>query len=229
MHDAVALITRMPLFQGLAPDQLDKVGAISVEKKYGKGETIFSEGDAAGGFYIVASGQVKIYKLSMEGKEHILHIYGPGHPFGEVPVFAGENFPAHAQALVESRLLHIPREAFRALITANPDLAMKMMAVLARKLRSFTVQIENLSLKEVPARLASYLLYLDQEQGKQHDLALTISKTQLAAIIGTIPETLSRIFKRLSDQRLITVKGRRIRLLQVDRLQEMADVGRELL
>lgn len=229
MHEAVALIAQMPLFQGLAPDQLDQVGAVCVEKKYGKGETIFSEGDTACGFYIVSAGQVKIYKLSMEGKEHILHIYGSGHPFGEVPVFAGEKFPAHAQALERTRLLFFPREAFLAMITANPDLALKMMAVLSRKLRSFTVQIENLSLKEVPARLASYLLYLDQEQGYHHDLSLAISKTQLAAIIGTIPETLSRIFKRLSKQQLITVKGRDIRLLQVDKLQEMADVGRELL
>ena len=229
MHEVVELIDRMPLFHGLAPDQLDQVGAICVEKEYGKGETIFSEGDKASGFYVVAEGQVKIYKLSMEGKEHILHIYGPGHPFGEVPVFAGENFPAHAQALAGTRLLFFPREAFLAMITANPNLALKMMAVLSRRLRSFTVQIENLSLKEVPARLASYLLYLDQEQGNQHDVSLTISKTQLAAIIGTIPETLSRIFKRLSKQRLITVEGPHIRLLQVDKLQEMADVGRELL
>jgi CRP/FNR family transcriptional regulator len=228
MLEAASLIARMPLFQGLAPDQLDHVGAICVERAFGKGETIFSEGDKASGFYIVAEGQVKIYKLSMEGKEHILHIYGPGHPFGEVPVFAGENFPAHAQALVSTRLLFLPRDAFLAMITANPDLALKMMAVLSSKLRSFTVQIENLSLKEVPARLASYLLYLDQEQGNEHDLSLTISKTQLAAIIGTIPETLSRIFRRLSKQHLIAVKGRHIRLLQVDKLQEMADVGREL-
>jgi CRP/FNR family transcriptional regulator len=229
MHEVVAFAAQVPLFHGLAPDQLDQVGAICVKREYVKGETIFSEGDAASGFYIVAAGQVKIYKLSMEGKEHILHIYGPGHPFGEVPVFAGENFPAHAQALERTRLLFFPREAFLTMITANPDLALKMMAVLSRKLRSFTVQIENLSLKEVPARLASYLLYLDQEQGNQHDLSLTISKTQLAAIIGTIPETLSRIFKRLSEQQLITVKGRHIRLRQVDKLQEMADVGRELL
>ena len=228
MHDALAIIAQIPLFQGLAPEQLDQVGAICLEKKYGKGEVIFSEGDTASGFYIVAGGQVKIYKLSIEGKEHILHIYGPGHPFGEVPVFAGENFPAHAQAIDRTRLLFFPREAFLSLITANPDLALKMMSVLSLKLRSFTVQIENLSLKEVPARLASYLLYLDQEQGQHHELSLTISKTQLAAIIGTIPETLSRIFKRLSDQQLITVKGRHIRLLQVDKLQEMADIGREL-
>jgi CRP-like cAMP-binding protein len=71
------------------------------------------EGDeAANGFYIVADGQVKIYKTSLEGKEQILHIYGPGNPFGEVPVFSGSRFPANAQALVKSQILFLPRKAF---------------------------------------------------------------------------------------------------------------------
>jgi CRP-like cAMP-binding protein len=101
---------------------------------------------------------------SAEGKEQILHIYGPGHPIGEVPVFSGSRFPANAMAIEKSRMLFFPRRDFVDLISAHPSLALNMLAVLSLRLRQFTVQIENLSLKEVPARLASYLIFLSEKQ-----------------------------------------------------------------
>ena len=100
------------LFKELPAHHLDAVLAIAVEKPFEKGELIFSEGDPGNGFFIVAEGQVKIYKLSMEGKEHILHIFGPGEPFGEVPVFSGDVFPASAEAVKQSRVLFFPRDRF---------------------------------------------------------------------------------------------------------------------
>jgi CRP/FNR family transcriptional regulator len=107
--------------------------------------------------------QISVDKFCDKG---ILHIYGPGNPFGEVPVFAGRKFPANAQTLLKSHLLFFPRTAFVDLISKNPSLALNMLGVLSMRLRQFTVQIENLSLKEVPGRLASYLVYLSQEQGR---------------------------------------------------------------
>ena len=88
-----------------------------------------------------------------------------------------------------------------------------MLAVLSMRLRQFTVQIENLSLKEVPGRLASYLIFLAEEQGKEDSVRLSISKNQLASLLGTIPETLSRIFSKMTDMKLIEVDGRNIKLL----------------
>jgi CRP-like cAMP-binding protein len=93
-----------PLFKGLSEQQLDDISRIAIDRSYKRGESIFMEGDEADGFYIVANGQVKIIKTSLEGKEQILHIYGPGNPFGEVPVFSGSRFPANAQALVKSEI-----------------------------------------------------------------------------------------------------------------------------
>ena len=83
-----------------------------MDKFYDKGKTIFLEGDEGNGFYVVADGRVKIYKVSLEGKEHILHIYGPGNPFGEVPVFSGRKFPANAQTILKSHLLFFPTNSF---------------------------------------------------------------------------------------------------------------------
>lgn len=226
MNEVFSIISKTPLFKGLSEENLASVAKISIEKKYKKMELIFSDGDDGNGFYIVIDGKVKIYKLSTEGKEHILHIFGPGHPFGEVPVFAGQHFPANAQTIAESRLIFIPRAKFVELITASPSLAMNMLAVLSMRLREFTVQIENLSLKEVPGRLASYLIELVAEQDARGDVELNISKRQLASLLGTIPETLSRIFSRMMDDNMIAVNGRSIRIVDYPALSALAEYGK---
>jgi CRP-like cAMP-binding protein len=219
-------IAATPLFSGLGPEQLKRVRAIVVEKSLARGQAIFAEGDEANGFYIVAEGKVKVYKVSAEGKEQILHIFGPGNPFGEVPMFTGEQFPASAQCLTASRLLFVPRTDFVEMIAANPSLALNMLAVLSLRLRQFTVQIENLSLKEVPGRLASYLMLLSVEKDPAGWVDLPISKGQLASLLGTIPETLSRILARMTDQGLIGVEGRRIQLLDLVALEALAVFGK---
>lgn len=201
------------LFSELPPQQLDDIASISYEKTYGRGASIFFEGDEAKGFYLVAAGKIKIYKMSPGGKEQILHIFGPVEPFGEVPVFHGHPYPASAECLMKSTTLFLPRDRFIRLIHDNPAIALNMLAVLSLRLRRFTNQIENLSLKEVPDRLADYLLFLQEEQGGRDTVELEISKGQLASLLGTIPETLSRIFAKMSDEGLIAVEGRKITIL----------------
>jgi CRP-like cAMP-binding protein len=222
MSDIQETMAHAPLFGGLSREELTRIGSIAQQKFYERGQAIFWDGDPGVGFYMVADGKVKIYKTSTDGKEQILHIYGPGHPFGEVPVFSGSRFPANAQALEKSRLLFFPRKDFIRLISRQPSLALNMLAVLSMRLRQFTVQVENLSLKEVPARLASYLIYLSNEQSGSAVLDLPISKGQLASLLGTIPETLSRIFNKMSQQQLISVEGSRIGLLNPEALEDLA-------
>lgn len=221
-----SVLAGTPLFGGLSVDQLSKLGSVAVWKNYKKNEIVFSEGDACNGFYIVAEGTVKIYKLSQEGREKILHIFGEGEPFGEVPVFTGQPFPANAAVLTESRLVYFPRENFVSLISGDPSLSLGMLAVLSRRLKEFTVQIENLALKEVPARIAAYLLYLLDEQEKDELVTLKISKGQLASLIGTIPETLSRILARMTREGFIEVDGKEIRVLDREGLETLAEFGR---
>ncbi len=220
------IVSRSILFKDLPGHHLEAVLAIAVEKPVEKNELLFSEGDTGSGFYIVTEGQVKIYKLSLEGKEQILHIFGPGEPFGEVPVFSGDVFPASAEAVKPGRVLFFPRNRFIDLITNDPTLALNMLAVLSRRLRQFTVQIENLSLKEVPGRLAGYLLLLAEEQQSRSELHLHISKGHLASFLGTIPETLSRILKKMSEQQLIRVNGRNIQITDYAGLELLAESGR---
>jgi len=210
MRNKNEIIAGSLLFSGLPAEQLDKVTAIAVERSFGRGESIFFEGDPADGFYMVAEGKVKIFKMSLDGKEQILHIFGPGEPIGEVPMFHGQPFPANAMAMTMTRVLYFPRRQFVELVTGNPSLALNLLAMLSLRLRRFAAQIESLSLKEVPGRLAAYLVYLAEEQGSTRQVTLDIPKGQLASLLGTIPETLSRIFARMTEEGLIRVDGRTI-------------------
>ncbi len=221
--EIVGLVAKIPLFEGLPDGHHRDLASIAVVKSFVRGQTIFSEGEPGTGIYVVISGRVKIYKLSAEGKEQILHIFGGGEPFGEVPVFEGRRFPAHAVALDETRCLFFPRPAFIDLISKNPSLSLNMLAVLSRRLRRFTVLVDDLSLKEVPGRLAAHLLYLSDRNEGASDLELDVPKGQLAGMLGTIPETLSRILTKMVKQDLIKSDGPHIRIVDREGLTELAE------
>jgi CRP-like cAMP-binding protein len=217
-------IAAIPLFRDLPARQHRKLASIGVVRSLHKGDIIFHQGEEGTGFYVVISGRVKVFKLSAEGKEQILHIFDAGEPFGEVPVFAGKRFPAHAEALEDSRVFFFQRAAFVGLIQGDPSLALNMLAMLSQRLRRFAALVEDLSLKEVPGRLAAYLLYLSRKQTGRDALTLNMSKAQLAALLGTIPETLSRIFARMTKADLIEpLSSRRIRILDREALEDLAD------
>lgn len=192
-----------------------------------KNSLLFSEGETANGFFVVVSGKVKVYKISPDGKEQILHIFGPGEPVGEVPVFSGTDFPANACTLKESRLLYIPRSRFLDLAERKPQILLNMLATLSKRLRAFTMQIERLSLKEVASRLAEVVLEMAEEsEAPNKDVVeLSITKGQLANQIGTTPETLSRTLQRLTREGLIKVDKKRLFLLRPEGLEELASGG----
>lgn len=223
MNSITELVAEIPLFHGLQSRQLEEITDVMVDQTFGKGQNIFSEGEEATGFYVVTSGKVKIFKLSAEGKEQILHFALPGESFGEVPMFAGGRFPAHAETIEKSRIFFFPRAVFLDLIRSDPSLAMNMLAELSKRLRRLSRLVEELSLKEVPGRLAAYLLYLDDIEDGSGDFELGITKGQLASLLGTIPETISRILGKLSGQGFILVQGRRIRILDRKSLEGLSD------
>jgi len=215
-------IASIPLFRGLSPENLNELAMIVTSQELGRGQTVFSEGEEGVGFYVVMSGQIKIFKLSFDGKEQILHILGPGEPFAEVAVFAGARYPAHAQALEKSRVLFFPKTAFIDLIESHPSLSLNMLAMLSIRLRKFANMIESLSLKEVPGRLAAHLLLLSGQKNDANVVRLPVAKTQLASMLGTIPETLSRILAKMNSQGLINTQGSTIQILDRPALEELA-------
>ena len=215
-------LATIQMFAGLPTNQLEAIAQVAVTQIYPKGEAIFWEGDEGRGFFIVVSGKVKVFKFSPEGKEQILQFFGPGEHFAEVPAFDGQCFPASAAAVEPTQLLFFPRTSFMQLLQQHPNLAIGMLAIFARHLRRFAQLIENLALKEVPGRLAAYLLYLSDRTDTSSEVELDITKGQLAAFLGTIPETLSRVFSRLASDGLIEINGSKIKILDRQRLTTLA-------
>jgi CRP/FNR family transcriptional regulator len=222
-EDAIRSLENVELFRELNSDQLRELESTGQRSTYPAGGAIFSQGDPAQGFYVILSGRVKVYKLSPEGREQILHLFGPGEPIGEVPVFAGETFPAHAETLERSELWFLPRDRLRQLFAQDPSLALNMLAILSKRLRRFTNLIEDLSLKDIPARLAAYLMHLQDGQGGADTLHLDVSKGVLAKILGTSQETLSRVLRRMSEAGVLEMRSKTITILDDGMLEDLAE------
>ncbi|SNS15184.1 CRP/FNR family transcriptional regulator, anaerobic regulatory protein [Humidesulfovibrio mexicanus] len=224
-QDKLAALARVRLFEGLPKAQLATLAEIAQLKRVAAGQILFEAGQPGTHFYAVVSGKVRIYRSAPSGKEQVLHVFGAGEAFAEVPVFEGKTYPASAQTLDDSVLLTIPRKGFVEVLRRDPELALGVMALLSARLRGFVGQIAQLSLKEVPERLAGYLLLLRAAQHTD-ELVLDLPKGQIAAYLGTIPETLSRAFKKLSDQGLIETSGPSVRLLDPEGLAALAEAVR---
>lgn len=221
MPVAMDFLRLCPMFSGLSAEELTLVAAIVQQQTLPRGTMIFSEGEPAHGFYLVAAGKIKVFKLSADGKERVLHIVPPGRSFAEAAIFDAGSYPAFAQAVTDTQLLVVPKQPFLELLRRHVQLSINIIAGLSRQLRQFTLQIEDLSFRDVPGRLARYLL--DLSQGQTWSLALPISKTQLASQLGTTAETLSRTLGKMAAEGIISVRGKEINIIAPARLTELAE------
>lgn len=219
----IEFLAQTLIFQGLPAEQLTELANLAIVQSYDKGQVLFHQGDEGTGFFVVRSGRIKIFKLSADGREQILHIFGEGDYFAEVPALDGQCFPASAAAIETSVVVFFPRQAFLQLLERQPAIAINLLKSFARHLRHFSNLVDNLVLREVPARLANYLLSLSEQAGNADVVELDLPKGQLAARLGTIPETLSRVFTRLSREGLIQINGVKVALLDRDRLNQLID------
>ncbi|KPQ34733.1 MAG: CRP/FNR family transcriptional regulator, anaerobic regulatory protein [Phormidesmis priestleyi Ana] len=210
-----------PLFQGASSENIAYVAQIVQLKHYQKGEIVFTQDSEATGFFVIKTGRVKIFKLAAQGKEQILHIFSEQEYFAEVPALDGKRYPASAEALEDSTLLFFPRFEFLDLLQRYPALTIRLLLNLSMHLRHLTGLVEELSFKDVPQRLAAHLINLSQTQNQSNIITLEVTKSQLAALLGTIPATISRAFYRLSQDGLIMMQGAQIELLDRDRLHKL--------
>jgi len=220
-------MAQAPLFSSLSPSQLETLENNSAVLKMDKGQVVFLEGAVAKGLYVLLSGQIKIYKSSPEGKEQILHVLGPGEPFAEVPMFQGSRFPANAMAIQPSSVLYVEKSVLTRLMDRDAGLALAMLASLSQRLRQMTNLIGQLTLREVPARLAAYLLHQSDEKNSG-TFDLDMSKGHLAGFLGATREALSRSLAKLGDQGFIAMDNRTITIINRDRLSALAEGGLKL-
>lgn len=220
--DALAAMRRAPLFSALNDAELRQLLDACRTTALPAGTLVFLAGRPADSFYVILAGRVKLYKLSARGDEQILHLYGPGCTFGEAAMWAGIAYPAHAEVVADAALLVVRRAALKAAIQRRADLALDMLAGMSAKLHEFSQLIEQLSLKEVPQRLAAVLL-AQAAEARANAFRLKQTKRELAAQIGTVAATLSRAFAKLRASGLVEVRGRQITILDREALARLAE------
>src|SRR6266540_607455 len=220
------ILRKSLLFSGLDEENLTEVAEIATRRSFSKGETLFSDGEPATGFYLLASGSLKLCKISPDGKEKVLHFVHPMETFAEAAFFGDGSYPAEARALEKGEALFFPREAFMGLLERNPRFSLNLIVSLSLLLRRFARQIEELTFAEVPARLAAYLLELTEKKSTTFQgityLDLDMKKGELASRLGTVSETLSRSLKKLKEEGVIDVEGSRVVINDMTRLAKIA-------
>ena len=251
--DLLKQIEGLKLFEGVPGEKLRALAEHARYRTYRAGEMFIGETDAVHAFYVVTSGRIKLYKSSPEGKEQTLYLLGSGDPFGMCTAFAIDTFPANATALEESVVLLIPGQAMEAVAMKEPRLLVNIIQILSDRLKESMTLIESLSLKEIPERLASFLLHdltmqtgeeiARPESAREHlppdlprgkraraegldprkDLQLTITQRELAKILGSTPEALSRAIRKMTNAGILVVDGRSIRIVDREALAELAE------
>jgi CRP-like cAMP-binding protein len=220
--DYLKQLRKCQLCSELAEDELKALSGIASYRHLAKGEILFLQGDTATGFYVLLSGGVRVYKASADGREYTMHFIRPGQMFAEAAIFRGTEFPANCAALETSEVAFFPKDRFLDLIRNSPQISLKMIGGMAGFVREFNRMVEDLSLKDVPARLAAFLL--DEYRTRQGTaIHLDIPKAELARKLGTVSETLSRNLRRLQDLGMIRVEGKNIEILDSMHLQSVAE------
>lgn len=223
---SLALWRRVPYFAGLPAEALTVLARAARLQRYARGQVIFIEGEPCAGLYLVATGDVKIFKVSGQGREQILQQLGPGDTFNEVAVLDGGPNPASAAAITDATLYCVPRDEVRCLAQRYPTLAWALIESLARRTRHLVNMIEDLALRSVKARLARLLLAeAERTRGADTlDRSRMVSQADMAARLGTVREMVGRALRDLADEGLIRFDRHRIVIVDRSGLAAAADL-----
>ncbi len=203
------------LFSGVAPADLRNVASIALLKPLTKGDYLFREGEPSRGFYVVQQGAVNVHRVGASGKEQVIHVFRAGESFAEATLATETGYPADARALEASQVLLIQKHEFIALLRQHPELALRMLAAMSQHLRVLVGLLDDLTLKDVETRLANWLIKRCPHRDGTEPVAIELSMTKrvLASELGTVSETFSRTLAKFREQKLVSVKGRVLTVL----------------
>jgi CRP-like cAMP-binding protein len=217
-----AFLANLPLFRELAPEQLDRMASHTRQIRAERGEILFHRGDPVSGFHAIVYGQVKLAFVSAGGDEKVVEILGPGQSFGEAVMFMKRPHVVTAQALVDSLLLYVEREAVFDEIRRDSDFAARMIAGLSRRLHQLVGDLEAYSMRSGTERVIGYLLSTGAEGVPEKgacDITLPTTKGVVASRLNLTQEHFSRILHDLATAGLIKVQGRTVHIVDVERLR----------
>jgi len=212
------LLKSIPYFSGLSPEELEAVRQVVFEKTAERGEVILLEGEPAQALFLVASGAVKMFKTSPEGKEQILNIVRPGESFNDVPLFDDGPNLASAQAMVPVVLYGIKKAELKAILKQHPEVTLNIIRALAQQVRQLVSLVEDLSFRHVLSRVAKILLeYASDGTGPRPRL----TQQEIAAMAGTAREVVGRSLKTLEEEKLIKLERHRIVITDRQALEQL--------
>ncbi|HEX9703669.1 MAG TPA: Crp/Fnr family transcriptional regulator [Gemmatimonadales bacterium] len=220
---AAAVLEKIPLFNQLAPGELQRVVDVTRERTYPKNSVILFEDDPGDALYVVALGQVKVVLIGEDGREVILSVLGTGEFFGEMALIDDEPRSAHVIAMEDSSLLVLRREDFQGILRQSPGIALALLRELSRRLRRVDEKVGSLVLLDVNGRVAQLLLDLGAEEGGDR-ITRRLTHHTIAQMIGSSRETVSRTMRELVDKGLIEVSRKDIVIR--DRVALEAAAGR---
>ena len=224
MEDSI--IARIPLFEGMSPEEQDELRAMMTQTTLRRGETLFNEGDAGDRLYILLAGKVKLGHASADGRENLLAVLGPGEVVGELTLFDPGPRSTTATAVAPTELLTLEHSQLMGFIESHPTLAKDMLRALAQRLRRTNTALADLVFSDVPGRVAKALLDLADRFGSTtedgghvpHDL----TQEELAQLVGASRETVNKSLAEFVSRGWIRLEGRAVTLLDVDRLRRRA-------
>ena len=221
-NQARVVLARSGLFHSLEPRWIDALAQIAIPRTFLKGTIIFRQGEDCPGMYVVATGNVRVFKVGSNGKEHVLHLAGRGSTFAEVAVLGNFPCPANAEASEDSTCVLLPKAALAHLLATHHELCLQLLAGMALWVRQLVSLLEDVVLRDASGRVARYLLSTDTSAGSG-SFALPALKKDLASHLNLTSETFSRTLRRLSDARLIELDGQKVLLLDTESLRQVAD------
>lgn len=218
-------LRRISYFQGMADDAARRFVAELSARAYAARETIVAEDEPSRGFYFLRSGKARIFRTGADGREQTFRLIEPGDTFGEVPVFDGQPTPATVETLEPSEVVFVPAPAFLQLLQRQPTVAAAVLRHFARRLRSFTELVEQISLQTVQGRLARYLYQLAREEGVPSPegtiVPREITQQDLASLVGSVREVVSRTLRVMEDDGVVEIRRREIVIRDLPALQRL--------
>ena len=208
-------LARLPYLAGLEPFQLWAIAQSTLELTLERGEVLFTEGEPCKGLYFVVEGSIKVSRISPEGRDQTFTVVGPGQTFNDVPVFDGGPCPATAMSLEPSMVGVIPTATVRRLVWEHRTVAEGMLSVFANRLRGLTALVADLTHLDVTRRVAKVLLTYEAAS-EQRELAL--GHQDLASMVGSTREVVSRSLRRLEEQGAVVRKSRGLEVVDLGKL-----------
>jgi CRP/FNR family transcriptional regulator len=220
---AHSCIRRVPIFQNLSDEEVEILHHVTFQKKYEKNETIFRDGEQSENLYVISHGVVKIAKLTDEGKEQIYRFLFPGDFFGQFSLLQNKTHYANAEALEPAVICQIHKADFSRIIGEHPHMAYRLLIAVSERLKQADEWISTISLLDVERRLAKILLLFYRKQAdEQGHVKLPVAKKELAAWIGTTPETISRKFTYFESLGILASDNQnKIRILDPQMLESL--------